>query len=180
MALENGDILDYILANRMHFEDGEYALQEKADTMGADAVGSARIWLQGRFLAAGETATYRAFTVATWDELDSADLVDLETVRAAYYTDLADDILTETYMLLFDALVILTIANIRTAAGMEGESDYAQDMAQELVSAIVGSIANPGNVTGGEGGEVGDGLPSVITVSPMTDAEIKAELGNYE
>lgn len=179
MTVTNGDILDYVLANRMHLEDGEYALQEKAGTMGADAVGSARIWLQGRFLAAGETATFRAFIVATWGGLDAADLVDLETIRAAYYTDLADDVLTETYMLLFDALVRLTIAYIWVAAGMEGEGDIAQGKAQELISAIVGSVANPDNVTGGDGGDIGEGLPSTIVVSPLTDTEISALLGNY-
>lgn len=180
MAITNSDILTYITTNRLHVEDSDYALQEKTLTMGDDSVGSARAWMYGRFLMAGQLDSFAAFVTATWTDLDDTDLTELSTIRAAYYTNTSDTNLAETYTLLFDTLVLVAISKIWDAAGMDGESAKVMRDAQELVSAIVGALANPDNVIGGdEGGTIAEGLPPIVSVDPYTDDDYADELGGY-
>lgn len=181
MALENADILDYILTNRLFLEDGEYLLQEKIDTMGVDAVGSARAWLFGRFLHAGETTTFQEFITVTFDDLIPAKIETLEITRAAYLVITGDKDTTNVYMMLWEALVRLTIAYIWEAARMDGQKSIIEKGAQELISAIVGASANPDNAIGGEGSGGGSmPLVSSVNVYALTDAEVSAMLGGYE
>jgi len=181
MALTNGDILDYILANRLFLEDGEYLLQEKIDTMGRDAVGSARAWLFGRFLQAGETTTFQEFIDETYDNLIPANLTEIEDIRAAYFVLTGDKDTTNVYVMLFEALVRLAIAYIWEAARMDGQASIVEKGAQELISAIVGASANPDNVIGGDEGGGGT-MPLVpsVNVYALTDDEVSAMLGGYE
>jgi hypothetical protein len=182
MAINNGDILTYILTNRLHYEDGEYLLQEKVETMGEDAVGSARAWLYGRFLQAGETDTFDAFMTATYDDLVVGNLTKLEDIRAAYLVITADATSTSIYTMLFDAFIRLSVAYIWKASGMEGEAEPEEKMAQELIVAIVGAVANPENILGdSEGADAGEAaLGSVVTVYPLTADEIKVYTEGYE
>ena len=182
MTITNGDIVTYITTNRLHYDDGQYLLQEKVATMGNDAVGSARAWLFSRFFHAGETETFEAFITMTYDDLIPGDLADLASVRAAYYVATSSNKeTTSIYMMLFESFIRLATAYIWKAAGMIGDSDVEEKNAQELITAIVGSYANPENVTGGEGGDIGDAvLSSVIEIYNLTDAEITDLLGGYE
>lgn len=182
MAITNADILTYVLANRITDEDGVYLLQEKAETMGEDAIGSARTWLYGRFLHAGELTTWEAFTTATYTGLVAGNLTTIETVRAAYLANLGDATLSSMYTMLFESLIQLSVAYIWQAAGMEGEAETAKRESQEFITAIVGALANPDNVLGdSEGGDAGEAsLGSVITVHALTVDEIKVYTEGYE
>lgn len=182
MSIDNADILAYVLANRITDEDGVYLLQEKAATMGEDAIGSARTWLYGRFLHAGELTTWDAFIIATYDDLVAGNLTTIEAVRAAYLANTADAALASMYTMLFESLIQLSVAYIWQAAGMEGEAETAKKEAQEFITAIVGALANPDNVLGdSEGGDAGEAaLGSVVTVYPLTADEIKVYTEGYE
>ncbi len=160
----------------MHVEDGEYLLQEKVSTLGVDSLGSARAWLFGRFYTAGNTTIFAAFIESTFTDLASTDLDDLETIRAAYLTNTGDAETTSIYMMLFESLIRLTIAYFWQASRMDSDAEVEEKTAQELISTIVGSLADPDTVIGGE---LTAGIPSV-TVDIMTDAEIKSYLGNFE
>jgi hypothetical protein len=183
MTITNGDILEYILNNRLHVEDGEYLLQEKVETMGHDAIGSARAWLFGRFLHAGETEIFEAFITMTYDDLTPGDLTELSAIRAAFFTATGSNKQTTSiYMMLFESLIRLSVAYIWKAAGMEGEADSEEKNAQELISAIVGAYGNPENVLGDEdGGDMADAaLESVVSTYNLTEDEVKEITGNYE
>ena len=181
MAITNGDILGYITNNRLHYEDGQYLLQEKVATMGNDAVGSARAWLFGRFFHAGESTVFEAFITITYDDLDTTDLDDLATIRAAYYTATGSKETTSLYMMLFESLIRLSVAYVWKSAGMFEDANSEEKNAKELITAIVGAYANPDNVTGGDDGDIGDAaLGTVIDVYNLTDAEVTTLLGGYE
>ena len=183
MTITNGDILTYILANRLHYEDGQYLLQEKAESMGHDAIGSARAWLFGRFLHAGETEIFEAFITMTYGDLIPGDLTELEDIRAPFFTATGSDKQTTSiYVMLFEALIRLSVAYIWKAAGMEGEAESEEKNAQELITAIVGAYANPENILGDEtGGDMADAaLSSVVEVYCLTADEIKVYTEGYE
>jgi len=177
----NSDLLTYILANRFHYEDGQYLLQEKAETMGEDAIGSARSWLYGRFFQAGETEIYDAFIAVLYAGLVPASLTTLEGIRAAIQVITGDTALTSMYTMIFESLIRLSVAYIWKAAGMDGEAKSEEKLAQEFITAIVGAHANPGNVIGGEDGSQNDAaLGSTVVVYPITDAEVTTLLNGYE
>lgn len=181
MTLANSDILTYILANRLFVEDGEYLLQEKVETAGRDAIGSARAWLFGRFFGAGETTLYTAWNTATFTDLISANLTELSAVRAAYLVITGDQETTDIYMMLFEAFIRLGTAYIWDVARMDGDVKTAKKEAQEFITALVGAKANPDNVLGGANGSGNDAaLGAVVTTDAWTDAEITDELGGYE
>jgi hypothetical protein len=182
MPITNADILTYVLANRITDEDGVYLLQEKAETMGEDAIGSARTWLYGRFLHAGELTLWDAFIIATYDNLVAGNLTNLDAVRAAYLVITSDAALTSMYTMLFESLIQLSVAFIWGAAGMEGELDSAKQEAQEFIVAVVGALANPDNALGdSEGGDAAEAaLGTVVTVYPPTAEEIKVYTEGYE
>ena len=181
MTLTNSDILTYILTNRLHAEAGEYLLQEKIETMGEDAVGSARTWLYGRFLNAGETTLFHEWTDVTFNDLIPTNLSNIEAVRAAYLvlTTVVDT--TSVYTMLFESFIRLSVAYIWQAAGMEGEKESEELIAQELIVAIVGALANPANILGDDGDGMDDPvLGAMVTVHALTADEIKEYTGGYE
>jgi len=175
MAITNGNLIDYIVTNRLFVEDGEYLLQEKIATLGHDAVGSARAWIWGRFYQSGTIDVLTGFNTATFDTLVVGDLSELATVRAAYVAQGVD---ADLYMAIFEALVQLSIANLWQSSGMVDSGTQLLKEAKEMILAIVGNAANP---DGGAGGEVGSsGLEPVFEIDIMDEAEITSYLGGYE
>lgn len=181
MAIANSDILAYVMDNRLFYEEGEYLLQSKVETMGEDAIGSARTWMYARFFHAGELATFDAFMKVTYDDLTPGDLTNIEDVRAAYLVITTEDSTTSLYTMLFEAFVRLSVAYIWKAAGMEGNAEVEEKFAQQLISSIVGALADPDNVIGGGDGDMEEAaLGTVVSVHALTADEIKEYTGGYE
>jgi len=181
MAITASDILDYILANKLHVEDGEYLLQEKVDSMGIDAVESARVWIWGRFLHAAETDQFEAMTLAILSNLDSGDMVSLATIRAALETAGVSDV-AQTVMI-FDVWCQLAVSNIWQAAKIHKEGMYSKTEAQEMIDAIIGldaysSITGTGSGSGSSGREL-LGEPVIVTDN-YTKKEISIECEGFD
>ena len=175
--LTNGNIIDYVLANRLFLEDGEYLTQERLRTIGNDAVGSARAWLWGRFFQAGKGTAFTEFTSTTFDDLIPADLAEMADIRSAYT---ALDVDADLFIAVFDALVQLSVANLWQASGQEESGKQALKEAKEMVLAIVGKAADPEGEIGAGGGASGGPLEAHVVIDTWTEAEITAELGGYE
>ena len=105
MAITNADVLNYIIANRIFNEDATNLLQEKADTLGRDAVSAALLWIMGRFIKAGRTDFFMSWRSAIYS-LDSSDLTNLDTIRATL--NIIDSENGETYAMIFESLIQLT------------------------------------------------------------------------
>lgn len=177
MAITNSDILAYILSNRLFYEEGEYLLQSKVETMGEDAIGSARTWMYARFFHAGELETFDAFIKMTFDDLVAGDLTNIEDVRSAYLAATTIYGITSLYTMLFEALIRLSVAYIWKAAGMEGNAGAEEKFAQQLISSVVGALADPDNATGDADDTA---LGTVVSVHPLTADEIKGYTEGYE
>jgi hypothetical protein len=175
VAITNGNLIDYIVANRLFVEDGEYLLQEKIASLGHDAVGSARAWIWGRFYQSGTIDTLTGFTEATFGNLVVGDLAELATVRAAYDAQGVD---SDLFMAIFEALIQLSIANLWQASGLVESGAHLLKEAKEMILAIVGNAADPDS---GNGGGVGsDNLEAVFEIDVMSESEITDYLGGYE
>ena len=168
MAITNTNILDYVLNNKVFQEDATYLLQDKKDTMGVDAVGSSFTWMYGRFFHGGRQEFF-----ATWKKLlltfDFTDLENLETITAVFKA--ADAVNYETYTMLFDALVNLTISNMYGDAGQDGEATVQKKEAQELIQAICGNDADPDT-------KVQD-MDSIVKVASITTDYKTSIYGKY-
>lgn len=177
MAITNADILTYIRTNRLHSENSDYLLQGKIDSMGADAVSSARAWLFGRFYHADRVGIYNSFIAAVYTTLDDTDLTTLDTIRAAFVSAGVEDV--DLTVVLFDSMVQLAISNIYESAGQEGAGLETRTEAVELISSMLGmeADANVGGAAGGAGGYTGE---AVVGTSSLTDDEMKDELWGYE
>jgi len=183
VTINNAEILAYVLDNRLHLEDGEYLLQERVSTMGRDAVSSAFAWIWGRFFHAGRGDIFSAWKTATYDDLEAADLVNLDTIRAKYVANGVDSDLVDMYVMLFDSLVQLSVSNIWQDSQMADEGKQSKKEAQELISAIIGNDANP---LGGSGDGAGSSQDmdqlgeASVEVCALSAEDIKTELGGYE
>ena len=182
MPVTNADILTYVLTNRLHLEDGEYLLQEKVETMGQDAVSSAFTWIWGRFFHAGRSDILTLWKAAVYDSVDPVDLESLDTLRARFVTNDISTELIDMYVMLFDSVAQLAVANIWQASNMEDEGESRKKEAQQLISAIIGNDATPlaGQDGGGGNQDMEQFGDAVVCVDAATATEIKTELGGFE
>ena len=175
MAITSADILTYIASNRAFSEDYSYVIQDKASTMGRDAVASAVSWLWGRFLKAGRTDLYDEWYASVFTDLESTDLTNLDTVRSALATSDEDN--EDRNVMLFDILVQLSVANLWQDSAQEETIRTVKEEAQEMLEAIIGADAFPQPE---QGGVRDNPAEAIICIDAYTYDEITDLLGGYD
>ena len=157
-----------ISTNRLSYNTGDYILQEKVDTMGADAVGSARTWLWARFYHGNRIDIFNDWVTAIYTNLDPGDLVTLESIRAVLETN--DAVNADVQMMLFEALVQISISNLWQENENVETASLAKREAQDLIQALIGNSATPNENSGESNNELG---AAVVAIASPTEAEQK-------
>lgn len=174
--ITNTQILTYVQTNRLHYEDSEYLLQEKSETMGVDATSAAKIWIESKYGHADRLDEFEAFELALTN-VEEADLATLETLRAKFIANGITANVARVYMHLFEVWVKRIISNIFRGAGMHDEAKTSEIMSEDSLGSVLGFSALPlsANATGTDN-EFGE---STVVVDTTTEDEITCELGGY-